>query len=128
MRRVATAVLALVCTALLGAGGGAARSLQEPKLVATVGPEFTISLQDAQGDRVTQLDPGTYEIEVTDRSDFHNFHLMGPKGYSKVLTGIGYVGQKSYKGTTAIKLTPGKWRYVCDPHSLQMKGSFTVTR
>jgi len=34
----------------------------------------------------------------------------------------------AYKGTTAIKLTRDKWRYVCDPHALQMQVSFTVTR
>ena len=118
MRRVATAVLALVCTALLGAGGGAARSLQEPKLVATVGPEFTISLQDAQGDRVTQLDPGTYEIEVTDRSDFHNFHLQGP-GVNEA-TGVEFTGTLTWR----VTLTDGRYAFVCDVHPSSMRGSF----
>ena len=118
MRRVATAVLALACTALLGAGGGAARSLQEPKLVATVGPEFTISLQDAQGDRVTQLDPGTYEIEVTDRSDFHNFHLQGP-GVNEA-TGVEFTGTVTWR----VTLTDGTYAFVCDVHPSSMRGSF----
>ena len=47
-------------------------------LFATVGPDFTISLRNAQGQNVTQLDPGHYRILVEDRSDFHNFHLSGP--------------------------------------------------
>jgi hypothetical protein len=104
-----------------------ANAVTHPTLTGTVGPGFTITLKKGTA-KVTTLKAGTYNVVINDKSDFHNFHLMGPKGYSKVLTGIGYVGQKSYKGTTAIKLTPGKWRYVCDPHSLQMKGSFTVTR
>jgi plastocyanin len=120
MRRVATAVLAVVCTALLGAGGGAARSIQETKLVSTVGPEFTISLQDAQGDRVTQLDPGTYEIEVTDRSDFHNFHLQGP-GVNEA-TGVEFTGTATWR----VTLTDGTYAFFCDVHPSSMRGSFIV--
>jgi hypothetical protein len=51
---------------------------QGADLFAVVGPDFNISLRDAQGVTVTQLDPGPYRIFVEDRSDFHNFHLFGP--------------------------------------------------
>ena len=51
---------------------------QAEDLFATVGPDFTISLRNAAGLSVTQLDPGPYRIVVDDRSDFHNFHLSGP--------------------------------------------------
>ena len=51
-----------------------------PKLVAIVGTNdaFVISLRDASGSLVTHLDPGTYDIAVSDRSAEHNFHLAGP--------------------------------------------------
>jgi hypothetical protein len=48
-----------------------------PRLVATVGrnDSFTISLRDASGNPVTHLDAGTYDIEVHDLSETHNFRL-----------------------------------------------------
>ena len=51
-----------------------------PKLVAVVGTNeaFVISLRDANGNAVTQLAPGTYDIAVSDRAESHNFHLRGP--------------------------------------------------
>ncbi|MFL5945347.1 MAG: hypothetical protein ACJ74C_07920, partial [Gaiellaceae bacterium] len=51
-----------------------------PKLVAVVGTNeaFVISLRDASGNLVTHLDPGTYDIAVSDRALSHNFHLRGP--------------------------------------------------
>ena len=97
-----------------------------PKLVGTVGPGFTITLKKS-GVKVKTLKAGTYDVVINDKSSIHNFHLIGPKGYSKVLSGISYTGTKTYSGTKAIKLTPGTWRYVCDPHATTMKGSFKVT-
>jgi len=51
-----------------------------PKLVAVVGTNdaFVISLRDANGNAITQLAPGAYDISVSDRSEAHNFHLKGP--------------------------------------------------
>ena len=51
-----------------------------PRLVGTVGRNdtFTIALQDPSGKAVTSLEPGTYDIEVHDLSEEHNFHLVGP--------------------------------------------------
>lgn len=49
-----------------------------PTLRASVGPGKTIALRAASGERVTQLDAGTYVIVVTDRSLRENFHLLGP--------------------------------------------------
>jgi len=75
MTRAAALALALVVAALLGAADGAAVQAQNPKLFGTVGPEFEISFRDGQGGRVTKLEPGTYDIQVRDLSDFHTFHL-----------------------------------------------------
>lgn len=89
-------------------------------LRATVGPEFTISLTDASGNRVTQLDPGTYTIVVEDKSDFHNFHLSGP-GVSE-RTDVDFVGERTW----TVTFVEGRYQYVCDPHSTMMRGSFVV--
>jgi plastocyanin len=106
------AVLGLV---LPGAGGA-----QGARLLATVGPGFTISLTDAAGNRVTQLDPGAYEIVVDDKAAIHNFHLTGP-GIS-MSTGIEAVGTVTW----TVTLAAGSYNYVCDPHSYDMAGSFNV--
>jgi len=93
-----------------------------PKLVATVGRNdtFTISLQDAPGRSVTNLDPGTYDIEVHDLSEEHNFHLVGPG-----------VDQATDVASTqdvvwTVTFTNGTYRFQCDAHSTLMRGRFTV--
>jgi plastocyanin len=106
------AVLGLV---LPGAGGA-----QGARLLATVGPGFTISLTDAGGNRVTQLDPGAYEIVVDDRAAIHNFHLTGPG--VNMSTGVEAVGTVTWR----VTLAAGSYNYVCDPHSYDMAGAFTV--
>jgi plastocyanin len=90
------------------------------KLVANVGPGFTISLTKA-GKKVTTLKPGTYSITVNDKSTFHNFHLTGP--------GVNKKTSVAFKGTPkawTVTLKKGTYRYVCDPHAATMKGSFRV--
>jgi plastocyanin len=93
-----------------------------PKVVkGSVGPGFTISLTSG-GKKVTSLKPGVqYKFDITDRSASHDFHLIGP-GVNKVITGVGFTGRKS----VTVKLKRGTYRYVCDPHSSVMKGSFRV--
>jgi plastocyanin len=109
------AVFAL--SALIGAGSAAAA----PKTVnGSVGPGFTISLKLA-GKKVTKLKATTYRFKVTDRSSSHNFRLRGP-GYNKAITSVGFTGTK----TVTVRLRKGTYRYVCDPHSSFMKGSFRV--
>jgi len=117
--RLAAVVACLVVAASLAGGGGAA-PVQNTKLSATVGPEFTIVLRDASGARVTRLDPGTYDIEVEDLSDEHNFHLTGP-GVNRA-TDVVETGTFNW----TVTFTNGTYRYVCDPHVGSMSGSFTV--
>lgn len=102
--------------AITGTAGAAA-----PKLTGTVGPGFTITLKQS-GRAVTTLKAGTYSITVSDRSNIHNFHLRGP-GVNKVITGLAFVGTK----TIVVKLTKGKYTFVCDPHLATMHGSFRVS-
>jgi plastocyanin len=118
--RAVISVLVLATMALLLASGGSARSTQETKLFGTVGPEFSISLVDAQGNDVSKLDPGTYVIQVKDLSDFHNFHLFGP-GVNES-TGIGATGDVTW----TVTFTDGTYRFVCDAHPTSMIGRFTV--
>jgi len=91
-----------------------------PKLVAVVGTndQFVISLRDANGNAVTQLAPGTYDIAVSDRSEAHNFHLKGP-GVDQS-TSIG----ETQNTTWTVTIGDGRYTYVCDAHASQMRGYF----
>ena len=112
---VLVAVVAL--SALLGVGSATGA----PKTVnGSVGPGFTISLKLA-GKKVKTLKATTYRFKVVDRSSSHNFRLRGP-GHNKAITSVGFTGTK----TVTIKLRKGTYRFVCDPHSSDMKGSFKV--
>ena len=110
-------VFLMVAAFAVLAGPAAADS---PRLQASVGPGFTISLKDASGAKVTHLDPGTFAIHVVDQSDIHNFDLTGP-GVSKS-TEVTEVGEQDW----TVTFTDGTYRYVCDVHATSMKGSFTV--
>jgi plastocyanin len=108
---------AVAATAMVLIGSAAAA----PKTVkGTVGPGFTISLTSG-GKKVSTLKPGTYRFEVDDRSPIHDFHLIGP-GVNKQITSVSFMGRKSL----TVKLKKGSYRFVCDPHSSVMKGSFRV--
>jgi plastocyanin len=120
MTRAAALAVAIAAATLLGATDGSAVRAQNVTLVGTVGPGFFITLEDAQGNRVTNLEPGTYDIQVADLSEEHNFHLIGP-GVDR-LTPVGAVITESW----TVTLTDGTYGYNCDPHSTMMRGSFTV--
>jgi hypothetical protein len=92
---------------------------QANQLSGEVGPGFEIRLLQA-GAVVTHLDPGTFTIEVDDRSDLHNFHLSGPG--VDMATSPGAVE----KATWQVTFVDGRYRYVCDVHPTQMRGEFTV--
>lgn len=91
-----------------------------PKLVGVVGTNdaFVISLRDGDGNAVTQLAPGTYDIAVSDRSESHNFHLKGP-GVDQSTP----IGEKQ-ETTWTVTIGDGRYTYVCDAHSSQMRGYF----
>jgi plastocyanin len=94
-----------------------------PKVInGTVGPGFTISLTSG-GKKVTSLKAGVrYRFVIADKSSIHDFHLSGP-GTNRVITGVGFTGTKS----VTLTLRRGTYRYVCDPHSSFMKGTFRVS-
>jgi hypothetical protein len=109
--------LALIAAVVLS---GSAHAAKPTKLVGSVGPGFTITLKNAAGQKVTRLKRGLYAITVTDRSGAHNFHLLGP-GVNK-LTSVAGTGRQTFN----VTLKAGTYRFRCDPHRLDMKGSFTV--
>lgn len=93
-----------------------------PRLVAVVGTNDAevITLRDAAGNPVTRLDPGTYDIAVSDRSDFHNFHLNGP-GVNQLTSVLA-----KEEVTWTLTFTDGTYTFVCDAHATTMRGRFTV--
>jgi plastocyanin len=107
---------AVALTAVIGAGSAGAVAT----VSGSVGPGFTISLE-RNGKKVKTLRPTTYKFRIKDKSDIHNFHLKGP-GVNRRITSVDFTGTKS----VSIKLRKGTYRYVCDPHSSDMKGSFKV--
>ncbi len=86
-----------------------------PTYKGTVGPGFTISMAK----KPTKA--GKIKLTVSDKSDFHNFHLSGPG--VNVKTSVSAEGTKSF----TVTLKKGTYSFVCDPHASQMKGSFKVS-
>ena len=115
MRFVILAALVAALTVPAAQGAGSATTLN-----GTVGPGFTITLKKGSA-KVSKLKAGTYKVVVSDKSTIHNFHLTGP-GVNKS-TSVGSTGNKTW----TLKLKKGTYKYVCDPHASQMKGSFKVT-
>ena len=92
-----------------------------PKTVqGSVGPGFLIKLE-LGGRNVTKLTHGPYRFVINDRSSIHDFHLTG-LGLNRILTTVDFVGTKS----VVLTLKKGVYKYVCDPHSELMHGSFRV--
>jgi plastocyanin len=101
-----------------GGGGGSASGTLEGE----TGPGFEIEVKQ-NGKDAESVKAGTYTLKVEDKSDQHNFHLIGP-GVDEKVTDVGFVGDK----TVTVTLKKGTYTYQCDPHaSSGMKGTFEVT-
>jgi hypothetical protein len=118
-RTLLISVLAAVAVSIPAAATGSS-SAPNVTLTGVVGPGFTISLKNADGSNVRHLDPGTYDISVTDNAIEHNFHLSGPG--VDMLTDVEATGVVAW----TVTFTDGTYNFRCDPHAAQMKGSFTV--
>ena len=89
------------------------------KVVGKVGPGFTIGLT-LGGKKVTTLRAGkAYRFVVSDRSEDHDFHLIGP-GVDRVITSEEFTGTRS----VVVTLRKGTYRFLCAPHADAMRGSF----
>ena len=107
--------------AALALAAPASSQAATPKLIAAVGPGFTISLKTAAGKNVTVLERGTYTISVRDKASIHDFRLRGP-GVNKIFSGVAAVGTR----TVTVRLAAGTYRFLCQPHATVMHGAFTV--
>ncbi len=120
MRRAVAALAVLaaagIATALLAPGGHAGGNAT---LFASVTQNAVIIVRDAEGNRVTKVDPGTYDIVVSDTATEHNFHLSGP-GVDRS-TDVEGMGTETW----TVTLTDALYTYVCDPHASTMRGTFT---
>jgi hypothetical protein len=122
MKRGALLILAVAVGALSGSA-----QADNPTLTAIVGTDdgFNITLNDATGQKVNRLLPGTYTIVVDDRSSIHNFHLAS-NGDPTVdfRTDLEFVGQQTF---TVTFRNHTQYAYACEPHWQVMNGSFLVT-
>jgi len=82
----------------------------------------TIVLADSEGNEVTSLPAGTYTVEISDLSSFHNFHLTGPGGVDEV-TSVPETADVTWE----VTFEAGTYTYLCDPHPTTMRGEFEVT-
>ena len=114
-----TALLAVLGTLVLPS---ALAQADNPKLVGLVGTNdaFVISLRDTAGNLVSRLDPGTYDIAVSDRSEVHSFHLKGPG--VDMRTPI----DAKQEITWTVTFTEGRYVFFCDAHESVMRGYFLV--
>jgi plastocyanin len=126
-RRLAFGVIVL---ALAAAGvwiaPASTRANADGHLEAIVGTNdgFDITLNDASGNKVVTLAPGTYTIVVHDRSALHNFHLASNTDPSvDFRTGLDFVGDQTF----TVTFKPGlRYAYACEPHFQVMNGQFRV--
>ena len=119
--RMPLVLVSVLATALVP--GAARPAATGTPLTGTVGAgdSFTISLKDANGVKVSDIDPGDYTITIHDLSSFHNFHLFGPGGVD-MATDVELTGDATWN----LTLVDGLYKFQCDAHPLQMKGSFFV--
>ena len=109
MRRTTIAVVAaLTGLAVVLPAGAATPSYKEPSGPASI----------AMTKKPTKA--GKVKIVVTDKAEFHNY-LTGPG--VNVKTSVPTTGTKTFN----VTLKKGTYKFVCDPHASQMKGSFQVT-
>jgi plastocyanin len=114
------AAIAALAAALVTALAVSSAFAAAPTLNGVVGPGFTITLKQG-AKKVSKLKAGAYVFKIADKSPIHNFHLTGP-GLNKKTT-VGGSGTFTWK----LTLKKGTYKYVCDPHSSFMHGSFTVS-
>ncbi|MDX6485118.1 MAG: hypothetical protein QOF43_271 [Gaiellaceae bacterium] len=114
--------LAVLGVARAAVGSGAASPAKDGfGLKGEVYATFKIEMKNSAGGKLTSVKAGTYRIKIEDKGTIHNFHLVGP-GVNKA-TSVAGTGETTW----TVRLKPGKYTFLCDPHAGQMRGSFRVT-
>lgn len=93
----------------------------QPDLIFTVGPDAHIATFYADGRKLTNLPPGTYNVQVHDLSANHNLHLTGPGIDEK--TSVADIEHPVWR----LTFRAGTYRLKCDVHPTTVKASFTVS-
>ena len=96
MRRFTSIGAVVAMAAALALPGLASAGTRSNTLIGTDGPGFTITMNKKT------VKAGTYTIVIHDKSNIHNFHLIGP-GVNK-LTSTPWVGTKTW----TVKLKKGE--------------------
>lgn len=113
--------VALVGVALVSAVSGNAGTTKDRfDLKGEVYPNYELELRSSANRDLTRIRTGTYRIKIEDMATIHNFRLIGP-GVNRATSVPGRV-----ETVWTVTLRPGKYTYLCDPHS-SMRGSFRVT-
>ena len=125
MRPRSVALVAVLAGAFIVVSGGSAASgetLFQLKGEVYGNALFKIEMKNQANKKLTTVKAGRYRIKIEDKATIHNFHLKGP-GVSKATSVPGRVDDLIW----VVTLKQGTYRFVCDPHSTTMRGSFKVT-
>ena len=123
MTRRATAALGLVGAAAIAVAAvpsGNAKDRFDLKGEVYGNSLFKIEMKNAAGRKLTSIKAGTYRIKIEDKATIHNFRLTGP-GVNRA-TSIPFLAETIW----TVRLKPGRYQFVCDPHAGAMRGSFRV--
>jgi hypothetical protein len=122
MWRTGLAVTAVSLAVLPGSALGDNPTLDA---IVGVGDGYNITLNDASGQKVSRILPGTYTIVVHDESAIHNFHLASNSDPTvDFRTDLEFVGTQTFTVTFRNHTV---YAYACEPHWQVMNGSFLVT-
>src|SRR5262249_12991454 len=118
--------LAGLCGAGIWIATASGAQKANPELDAFVGVDngYNITLNFPNGQKVSSLEAGTYDVVVHDESAEPNFHLAR-NGHSSVnfRTDVDFVGVKTF--TVTFK-GGNRYAYACEPHWQVMNGEFVV--
>ena len=124
MTRRASAALVLVAAAATAAAAvpsGNAKDRFDLKGEVYGNSLFKIEMKNQANRKLTTIKAGTYRIKIEDKATIHNFRLTGP-GVNRA-TSI----PRTAETVWTVRLKPGRYQFVCDPHVGTMRGSFRVT-
>jgi plastocyanin len=127
--------LAFAALAAAGCGDGndegsaTTSTADAPRLIATVGSRedpdsYEISLTTEDGEEITTvLAGGEYQLEISDLSTIHNFHLAARQEGVELATEV----RETVERTTVVNFQePQAYIYFCDAHPAKMEVTFSI--